>query len=179
MCILPSLRSFVSFVVNVFTCPRFLFLPITCDVVRCRRSRRFQYPHPAFSILCCKQSTFFIRPKRGPSVAQGWPKRGPGVAQGWPNPKPNGPHSLAAFVREWAESQPQSAEGRKSRINTNRNGIPVAPKGAFILLITRYQILSTCCSHPTLYPSRFHARTSSPAPVTAFHDPLPDSGTCF
>jgi len=44
-------------------------------------------------------------------MALGWPLRGPWVALGWtkgdpiPNPIPRGPHSRAAFAREWAESQ--------------------------------------------------------------------------
>ena len=68
-----------------------------------------------------------------------------------------------------------SAEGRNSK-NTKRNG---NLRCAEVHCCRKYQLPSTCFSHPTLYPSRSHARTSSSAPVTALHDPLLNSGTCF
>ena len=59
------------------------------DLVRSRRSRRFQSPHPAFFNFYCKQSTCSIRPKGDPCVTLGWPRRDPGVTLGRPNPKPS------------------------------------------------------------------------------------------
>jgi len=51
---------------------------------------------------------------------------------------------------------------------------------AFAFPNTKYQILTTCRrTYPTRFITRRHARTSSPAPVTALCDPLLNGGTCF
>ena len=120
--------------------------------------------HPAFSNFCCKQRTFLKRRLPTPCVTLGWPLGGPCVTL-W---------VTQSQSQSQTQSQP-SAEGRRPK-NTKRNGIPLRSLvRLYEVPRTKYQLPAH--THPSAVHHASHARTSSPAPVTALYDPLLNAGT--